>query len=354
VSSLLDWLLDSDPAIRWQVLQDLLDAPADDVAAERARVANEGWGGRLLELQGDDGQWEGGAFFPSYQVDLREGQPWTATEPTLTLLRTFGVDPTNERVRRGIERIRDNSKWEHDGQRFFDGEVEPCINGRTVALGAFFGQNVDGIVMRLVSEQLEDGGWNCEAERGSVRSSFDTTINVLEGLLAYERAKGGQAADVHAARRRGEEYLLERKLFRRKTTGDVVDAKYLQFSFPTRWHYDVLRALDFFRDVGDPPDPGIEEAIELIKSKQQADGTWLLENTHRGAVHFALEDGDGQPSRWNTLRALRVLRWSEGLDQEGAAARSSDSGNRGGFTGSNNPATSPNTANTVSTINASA
>lgn len=350
---MLDWLLDSDPAIRWQVLRDLLNAPADVVAAERARVASEGWGGRLLALQGADGQWEGGAFVPSSKFDWSEGQPWTATEPTLTLLRTFGVDPTNERVRRGIEQIRDNSRWEHDGQRFFDGEVEPCINGRAVALGAYFGQNVDGIVARLVSEQLEDGGWNCEAERGSVRSSFDSTINVLEGLLAYERATGGSAESI-AARRRGEEYLLERQLFKRKSTGAVIDPNYLQFSFPTRWHYDVLRALDYLRDVGDAPDPRITEAIELLRSKQQADGTWLLENTHRGAVHFALEGGDGQPSRWNTLRALRVLRWSEGRDQEGAVASSSDSGNRGGFTGSNNPATRPNTANMVSTINASA
>jgi hypothetical protein len=101
-------------------------------------------------------------------------------------------------------------------------------------------------------------------------------------------------------------------LFRRKSTGDVVDPAYLQFSFPTRWRFDVLRALEYFRAVGDPPDPRVNEAIALLRSKQQPDGRWLLENTHRGAVHFPLEDGDGRPSRWNTLRALRVLRWHEG------------------------------------------
>jgi hypothetical protein len=179
-----------------------------------------------------------------------------------------------------------------------------------VALGAYFGQDVDGVVMRLLGEQLEDGGWNCEAENGSVRSSFHTTIRVLEGLLVYERATSGSAESI-AARRRAEEYLLERKLFRHKSTGEIIDSAWLQFSFPTRWHYDVLRGLEYFRSTGDPPDPRVSEAIELLRSKQQKDGMWLLENTHPGAVRFALEDGDSRPSRWNTLRALRVLRWYE-------------------------------------------
>ena len=153
-------------------------------------------------------------------------------------------------------------------------------------------------------------GWNCEAENGSVHSSFATTINVLEGLLAHERATGGSAESI-AARRRGEEYLLERRLFRRKSTGEIVNPAWLQFSFPIRWHYDILRALEYFRWVGNAPDPRVDEAIDLLRSKQQPDGTWLLENTHPGKVHFVLEDVDGQPSQWNTLRALRVLRWYE-------------------------------------------
>jgi hypothetical protein len=314
--TVLDWMLDSDPSIRWQALRDLADAPAEAVAVERARVATAGWGARLLALQGEDGQWEGGALFPARSgetaggdpSDQNEGQPWTATEPTLTLLRAFGVDPGCERVRRAVTQVRDHCRWEYDGEPFFAGEVEPCINGRTVALGVYYGQDVEGVVARLLGEQLNDGGWNCEAENGSVRSSFDTTINVLEGLLAYERATGGSAESV-AVRRRGEEYLLERKLFRRKSTGEVVDPAWLQFSFPNRWHYDVLRALEYFRGAGDPPDPRVDEAMRLLRSKQQPDGTWLLENTHPGRVHFTLEDGDGRPSRWNTLRALRVLDW---------------------------------------------
>jgi hypothetical protein len=311
--AVLDWMLDSDPSIRWQALRDLVDAPTEVVAAERARVANEGWGARLLALQGEDGQWAGGACFPARywsERDQYQGQPWISTLPTLQLLYDFGVDPSADRVRRAVAQVRDGCRWEHAGQPFFSGEVEPCINGRVVTLGTYFDQDVNGVAARLLGEQLEDGGWNCETENGSVRSSFATTINVLEGLLAHERATGGSAESI-AARRRGEEYLLERKLFRRKSTGDVVDPAWLQFSFPTRWQYDVLRALEYFREAGDPPDQRVDEAIELLRSKRQPDGTWLLENTHPGRVHFRLEDGDGRPSRWNTLRALRVLRWYE-------------------------------------------
>jgi len=310
--TVLDWLLDSDPAIRWQVLRDLVGAPSSVVVAERARIANDGWGARLLALQGKDGQWAGGACFPAegWRRSEDEGQPWTSTLPTLQLLCDFGIDPCDARVRRAVALVRDGCRWEHAGQPFFSGEVEPCINGRTVSLGIYFDQTVDGIVARLVDEQLADGGWNCEAENGSVRSSFATTVNVLEGLLAHERATGGSTQSI-AARRRGEEYLLERHLMRRKSSGEVVNHAWLQFSFPTRWHYDVLRALDYFRSSREAPDSRIDEAIDLLRSKQQADGTWLLERTHPGKVHFALEDGDGRPSRWNTLRALRVLGWYE-------------------------------------------
>ena len=306
--SVLDWLLDSDPAIRWQVQRDLVYASAAVVAAERAKVATEGWGARLLALQGDDGQWAGGACFPAEGWRRHEGhgQPWTSTLPTLQLLHDFGIDPDDVRVRRAIAQVRDHARWEHAGQPFFSGEVEPCINGRAVMLGTYFGQNMDVVVARLIGEQLEDGGWNCEAENGSIRSSFATTINVLEGLLAHERATGGSAESI-GARRRGEEYLLERRLMRRKSTGEVVNPAWLEFSFPVRWHYDVLRALEYFRLAADAPDPRLDQALALVRSKRQPNGTWLLENTHRGAVHFALEEGDGKPSRWNTLRALRVL-----------------------------------------------
>ena len=311
----LEWLLDSDPSIRWQTLRDLCDAPADVVGEERARVAAEGWGARLLALRDSDGLWEGGALFPGRDGqplpwDPDEGQPWTATAYSLVQLQEYGVDPEDERVRRAVGLVRDNCRWENAGQPFFEGEVEPCINGMVVSLGAYFGQDVEGVVDRLVDEQLEDGGWNCEVENGSVRGSFNTTIRVLEGLLAHEQATGG-SAHARAARRRGEEYLLERRLLRRRSTGEVIDPGFEQFSYPTRWHYDVLRGLDYFRSTGGRPDDRAGEAIALVRSKEQPDGTWLLENTHKGAVHLTMDAGEGQPSRWNTLRALRVLRWSD-------------------------------------------
>ncbi|HNM76805.1 MAG TPA: hypothetical protein PKI89_00440 [Tepidiformaceae bacterium] len=308
----VSWLLDSDPAIRWQVLRDLAGAGPAEVAAERDRVATEGWGARLLAMQGDDGQWAGGACFPGgfNWADLRFGQPWTSTLPVLELLWKSGVNPAAPVVQRTIAAVKAGCRWEHAGQPFFDGEVEPCINARVMAMAAYFGEDGRPILERLLGEQLEDGGWNCEAENGSVRSSFHTTINVLEGLLQFERVEGPTESTT-AARERGEAYLLERHLFRRKSTGEVAEPAWLRFSFPVRWHYDVLRGLDYFRDAN-RRDPRLEEAIELVRGRRQADGTWLLENTHPGAVPFALEPGDGQPSRWNTLRALRVLAWWDG------------------------------------------
>lgn len=309
----IDWLLDSDPAIRWQVLRDLTGAPADEVAAERARVTTEGWGARLLAARDPDGQWVGGACFPGRGSPPTDGsQPWTSTLPALVDLYDFGLDPTTDTARAMTELVAANCKWEYDGSAFFDGEVEACINGRTVGLGAYFGADVGGIVTRLLADQLADGGWNCWTEDGATVSSFHSTISVLEGLLEYERATGG-SDDIAEARKRGEEYLLARALFRRKSTGEVVVDDWLSFSFPTRWHYDVLRGLDYFR-AADVRDPRLGEAIELVRSKQQPDGTWLLENTHPGDVHFTMEDGDGRPSRWNTLRAARVLTWWAGED----------------------------------------
>jgi hypothetical protein len=314
--TVMSWLLDSDPAIRWQVMRDLTGEPDAVVAAERAKVANGGWGARLLALQGDDGQWAGGTHFPAVRV-LKGYQPWTATSFSLMLLRQLGVLPTDERVRRASALVRENSKWEHDGQDFFDGEVEPCINGMAVAIGAYFGEDMRGIVDRLLTEPLEDGGWNCEAEIGSTRSSFNSTIAVLEGLLEYEWAVDA-VPEVTAARERAHEYLLERHLMRRLSDGEIPNHDWLQFSFPPRWHYDVLRALDYLRAARVTPDDRMAEAIQLVESKRGEDGRWVLENTHLGDVHFEMEDGDGEPSRWNTLRAMRVLNWY-GANDDGAA-----------------------------------
>lgn len=310
--TVIDWLLDSDPSIRWQVMRDLTDAPAEEVAAERARVATEGLGAQLLALQAADGRWGGAAW----------NRGWDSTMHVLMLLREMGLDPTCDEARRAVGLVRDRVTWrgcgppECDGNAFFDGEVEPCINGQVGAVGAYFGQDVRGIVGRLLAEQLPDGGWNCEAENGSTRSSFNTTICVLEALLEYERAGGG-SPEVTEARLRGQEYLLERRLFRRRSTGEVIErdrkggAVWTRFAFPTWWHYDVLRGLEYLRQAGVAPDARLAEAIALVASKRDRDGRWPLETRYPGAMPVEIDAGEGRPSRWNTLRALRVLRWYE-------------------------------------------
>jgi hypothetical protein len=313
----IGWLLDSDPSIRWQVMRDLLDAPESEWTAARAKVETEGWGARLLSYQDEDGQWAGGAFVPS-DFDPREwqevGQPWTATTFALTQLREFGLDPSSDRAKRTVELIGAHSRWDEGGQPYWEGEVEECINGRTVADGAYFGVEVSAVVDRLAGERLDDGGWNCERINGSVRSSFASTINVLEGFLEYERATGGTPAS-QEARRSGEEYLLARNLFRRRSTGAPADERFLSFLHPNRWRYDVLRALDYFRSAailtGAGADPRLGEAIDHVRSRRLADGTWLLDWSPPGRVWFEVDDGPGKPSRWVTPRAMRVLRWWE-------------------------------------------
>jgi hypothetical protein len=304
--TVVDWLLDSDPSVRWQVMQDLTDAPAEKVAAERARVATEGAGARLLAIQAADGRWGGAAW----------NRGWDSTMHALTLLREMGLDPASAEARRAVGLVRDRVTWqgcgpqECDANAFLTGEVEPCINGQVASSGAYFGQDVRGIVDRLLREQLPDGGWNCEAENGSTRSSFNTTICVLEALLEHERAVGS-SPEVTEARLRGQEYLLERRLLRRRSTGEVVDDAWTRFAFPTWWHYDVLRGLEYLRRAGVEPDERVAEAIELVASKRDGDGRWPLETVYPGRMPVETDEGEGRPSRWNTLRALRVLRWHE-------------------------------------------
>ncbi|WP_150460199.1 prenyltransferase/squalene oxidase repeat-containing protein [Nesterenkonia ebinurensis] len=316
-STAIDWLMAGDPAIRWQTMRDLLGSPQAALRAERSKVEDQGWGARLLSLQDQDGQWAGGAYLPSdfaWEQMRSEGQPWTATSWALTELRELGLDPGSPSARRTVTLVGENSRWDHDGQPYWEGEVEECINGRTVAQGAYFGVDVAPIVERLVSQRMEDGGWNCERENGSVRSSFDSTINVLEGLLEFERSTGG-TADSRGARAAGEEYLLTRGLMHRRSTGELVDQEYLDFRYPSRWRYDLLRVLDYFREAslfaGTLPDPRLADAVEYVRSRQQPEGTWHLDKTYRGRSWFQMDPGAGQPSRWITLKALRVLHWWE-------------------------------------------
>lgn len=310
IVNVTEWLLDSDPAIRWQVMSDLTSEPVDLVDAVRACVTSEGWGAQLLGLQDADGRWDGGTYRPGW-VD--EAKPffdaWTSTHFSLQLLCDFGLDPESQKARHAIALVRDNVRWDVNDAVYFEGETEPCINGIVVVIGSHFGENVDGIVERLVEEALDDGGWNCWAEYGAKVSSFHTTICVLEGLAAWESA-GGESEAVAASRLRGEEYLLERRLFRSRTSGEVVDPRFTMFSFPTRWYYDVLRGLDYFRSTGAAVDERCAEALDLVASRRDSEGRWPLENVHQGPTHFRMEGSEGSSSRWNTLRARRILDWA--------------------------------------------
>ncbi|MCC6929333.1 MAG: hypothetical protein IT359_10115 [Gemmatimonadaceae bacterium] len=308
-TTVLDWLLDSDPSIRWQVQRDLLDAPASLLAATRARVATDGWGVQLLAAQRDDGTWGGVAW----------NRGFDSTMHVLILLRELGLDPASESAQRALARVRTQVTWrgcgpgETEHHRFFEGEVEPCINAQVAMVGAYFGEDVAPLIDRLLGEQLADGGWNCDAERGSTRSSFHTTSCVLEALLEFERSAGARA-DVGESRQRATEYLLERRLMRRRSTGElVVDRKrngadWQRFAFPTWWHYDILRGLDVLRMAGVASDGRLEEAVARVAGQRGADGRWVTGVQHAGNMLVALDDGVGAPSRWITLRAMRVLR----------------------------------------------
>ena len=321
--SAIQWLLDSDPSIRWQAMRDLTDAFDEEIAAERAKIATDGWGATLLAAQSEDGTWPADPRFPEWPT-LR----------TLLLLHDMGLDPASEQAKRAVGRVRENVKWlmnisqdelpkDQDiswwHKPFFAGEVEPCINGRVVTVGAYFGVDMDPLVDRLLGEQMTDGGWNCDQEIGSTRGSFHTTINVLEGLLEFERATGGSPA-VKAARERGQEYLLSRHLFKQLSTGEPIehDRKggpvWTQFSYPAGWHYDILRGLVYLRNARVAPDPRMAEAIEIVASKRDTDGRWALGILHPDEVIAEPGITEGSPSRWNTLHALQVLNWYSARD----------------------------------------
>jgi hypothetical protein len=351
----VQWLLQGDPAIRWQVLQDLLGASEAEVATERARVEHEGWGARLLALRAPDGLWADGAYVPGTaafaaataealaageppppwpwsdagpagaQIDgsgAEPGQPWTATYWVLLDLCQLGVPSDSPVMQETADLVARNCRWECDGLPFFAGEVDCCINAGTILVGAYLGVDVVPMVRRLVADQMPDGGWNCWARTRPAPSSFASTLEVVDALLRWERRTGG-SGEVRRARWNGEEYLLRRGLFRSLRTGEVVNPQWGSFSYPPRWRYDLLKATEYFARRGGTPDPRLADAIERVRAKRRPDGPWLLENTHPGAVHFRFEGPDGTPSRWNTLRALRVLRWYDASAHSGSASRAS-------------------------------
>ena len=309
----LKWLLDSDPAIRWQVMRDLTGEAPSAIAAERSRVATDGWAAQLLARQSPARNWGDGPR--GWRGDLpKQDRGLLITLYSLAVLMDLGLDPASKQARKMIDRVDKRLVFRRLNNRpYLHGETEPCINGRILGIAAYFKEPNNTLAKQLLAEQLEDGGWNCEAPK-SRRSSFHSTICVLEGLLEYEKATGPRP-DVTSARLRGQEYLLERRLFRRRSTGEVIErdrkggAAWTRFAFPTWWHYDVLRGLDYLRGAGVTPDERVAEAIELVASKPDDVGRWPLEIRHPGEMPVETDEGEGRPSRWNTLRALRVLKW---------------------------------------------
>ena len=317
--ALLAWLLDSDPALRWQVERDLIGAPPRVWTATRARVATEGLGAQLLARQDPDGQWAGGAFFPGdFDADGPEavdgaGQPWTATTWSLNTLREWGLDAA---ILDGTAaQLAANSRWEYNGLPYWGGEVDCCINAYTLANGAWLGVDVSGLAQWFIDHRMVDGGWNCEWVNGSTRSSFHSTLNAVKGLLFYEASTGG-SDELHHARVSGEEYLLERKLLRRLSTGEVVGPWATEFAYPFRWFFSALNAADHLRAAalhdGTAADPRMAEAIEVIRAGRRPDGTWLQQRRHPGRVWFEIDVPPGEPSPWLTLYATRVLAWWDG------------------------------------------
>lgn len=316
MTGIVDWLRDSDPTLRWQVERDLAGEPEAVWRATRARVATEGMGARLLALQDDDGQWAGGAYFPSRERGTREdaegpGQPWVATTWSLNALREWGLDAAA--LAGTAEKLAAHSRWEYDDLPYWGGEVDACINGYTLANGAWLGADVAGVADWFVEHRLADGGWNCDWVEGATVSSFHSTLNAVRGILAYEQAGLGDER-LHEARLGAEEYLLERRALYRRSTGEPVGEWVSDFAYPFRWQYTALRAVDHFLEAalvdGTRPDERLGDAIELVRSRRTPDGTWLQEGRYAGRSWFEVDVATGEPSPWLTFFATRALaRW---------------------------------------------
>jgi hypothetical protein len=305
----VEWLMDGDPSIRWQVLRDLKRAAASTVSREQRRVAQEGWGAQLLQLQDADGRWAGGIYNPK----------WTSTTYTMVLLRSFGLRAGHTQAMHSCQVLLDAGFWRDGGINYYPRSYErseTCISSMILAVLAWFGlddSRVDSLAEHVIAQQMADGGWNCRAMEGyggATHGSFHTTISALEALLEYERFRPQHAPTARDSQARGREFLLAHRLFRSHRTGKMVKPEFTRLAFPSRWHYDVLRGLDYFRDCDAPRDERLTDAVSLVEQRRAADGLWRLQNRHPGRIFFELERV-GKPSRWNTLRAMRVLRWAK-------------------------------------------
>ena len=312
---MIQWLLDGDPAIRWQTLRDLVGAAKRAVEQEQRKVPRQGWGARLLDKQDPAGTWAGGQASDGGLYSPK----WTSTAYTMLLLRDFGLPASNPQARKACSLLLDGGLQRDGGINYgiwakWTRKSETCVTGMVLSILSHFAYDdtrLDTLADHLLEEQMPDGGWNCRRPQGATHASVHTTISVLEGLRLYELHRGRKIPEVLAAQRRGREFLLVHRLFRSHRTGEIIKPLFLRFSFPPRWHYDILRALDYFQAVDAPCDPRLSEAIEIVRTNRNKDGRWPLQHSYKGKTYFELERL-GAPSRWNTLRALRVLKWWDG------------------------------------------
>jgi len=306
-ASTLSWLLAGDPAIRWQVRRDLMDASRLSVTREQRKVATEGWGARLLGRQDPEGTWAGGMYSPK----------WVSTTYTMLLLRDLGLPPQNRPARKACALLLERGLFRDGGIGFGWGRSETCVTGMVLSILSWFrydDQRLDMVAENLLAQQMADGGWNCLRRQGATHASMNTTILALEGLLLYEQYRARNARRLRAVReaqRRGREFLLAHRLFRSHRTGEVIKRDFLRLAFPPQWHFDILRGLDHFRAARAPRDERLADAIEVLRGKRRRDGRWSLEHRYPARYWFQMEP-IRRPSRWNTLRALRVLRWWDG------------------------------------------
>jgi hypothetical protein len=322
----IQWLLDGDPAIRWQALRDLVGAAEGTVERERRKVARDGWGARLLARQDPEGTWAGGRSSDGGLYSPK----WTSTTYTMLMLRDFGLPPTSRQARKACKLLLEKGLRRDGGVNYgiwekWTRRSETCVTGMILSILSYFeyeDARLETIASHLLEQQMPDGGWNCRRPYGATHSSVHTTISVLEGLRYYELDRRRDVREVRTAQRRGREFLLVHRLFRSHRTGEIIKPAFTQFSFPPRWHYDILRALDYFQATNAPCDQRLGEAIEIVRRTKRADGRWPLQNRYRGRTYFELERL-GAFSRWNTLRARRVLNWRErSIRREGDTALS--------------------------------
>lgn len=303
----VEWLLEGDPSIRYQTLRDLHNTNVKDIQKERQKILNEGWGRRLMELQEENGTWSNALYSPK----------WTSTFYTLLLLKRFGA-LNDKNIEKACRILLDKGFYKKDGginywKSWKQGEC--CVTGMLLSMLCHFqveDDHVHRMVEYLISEQMPDYGWNCERYRGAKHSSFHTTISVLEGLWEYEKEFPNSVLvkSIQEKQKEGIEFLLQHHLYKSNTTWKIVDSKMIKFSFPPRWHFDIIRCLDYFQDKKIEKEECMFSAMDILIKKQTTDGFWKLEIEYPAKTFFKMEKV-GKESRWNTLRSLRILKWWE-------------------------------------------